>query len=66
MRSIPVCAEVSRFVFCDRCGLSELFDASSDLSEVMFPGQPENRVKMFTAFCGVCGGVQRVVRKDAS
>lgn len=48
---------------CNRCGLTELFDAPSDLLRVVFPpgpGQPEAEV--FTALCGWCGGTQLVQR----
>jgi len=48
---------------CNRCGLSELFDAPSDLMRVVFPNLPagENaQMQMFTAFCGACGGIQMV------
>jgi hypothetical protein len=50
---------------CDRCGLSELFDAPSDLLRVVFPNSPKDGVSsMFTAFCPLCGGVQVVVSKS--
>jgi hypothetical protein len=46
---------------CNQCGLSELFDAPSDLIEKVFPNLPAGQVpQMFTAFCGACGGVQGV------
>jgi len=46
---------------CDKCGLSELFDAPSDLIAKVFPNLPPGQApEMFTAFCGVCGGVQGV------
>jgi hypothetical protein len=45
---------------CDKCGLSELFDAPSDLIRVVFPGS--DTAEAFTAFCGACGGVQVVMR----
>jgi hypothetical protein len=51
---------------CERCGLTELFDAPSDLMRVVFPDMPEGSImEMFTAFCGACGGVQVVQYKDA-
>jgi hypothetical protein len=51
---------------CNKCGLSELFDAPSELMRVIFPNVPPNSVlKMFTVFCGVCGGVQVVQHRDA-
>jgi hypothetical protein len=44
---------------CEQCGLSELFDAPSELVRVVFPSTPQGSViSMFTAFCGACGGVQ--------
>ena len=46
---------------CDRCGLTELFDAPSDLIRIVFPSGPE-QLEMFTAICGWCGGVQLVQR----
>ena len=46
---------------CRKCGLSELFDAPSDLVRVVFPNTPPDaRMTMFTAFCPLCGGVQGV------
>ncbi|HEX4611502.1 MAG TPA: hypothetical protein VH092_25130 [Urbifossiella sp.] len=46
---------------CTRCGLSELFDAPSDLMRVVFPNNPPGGVvSMFTSFCPLCGGVQGV------
>jgi hypothetical protein len=51
---------------CSRCGLTELFDAPSDLIRVVFPplseAGPAEVPVMFTAFCGCCGGVQVVER----
>jgi hypothetical protein len=46
---------------CDRCGLSELFDAPSDLIRVLFPHHAADvAVSRFTAPCPNCGGEQRV------
>jgi hypothetical protein len=46
---------------CRQCGLSELFDAPSDLIRVVFPNTPPDaQLSMFTAFCALCGGVQVV------
>jgi hypothetical protein len=56
-------AERDRWVIhpCNQCGLSELFDAPSDLIAKVFPNLPADQVpEMFTAFCGSCGGVQSV------
>ncbi|MBI1914701.1 MAG: hypothetical protein HYS12_08185 [Planctomycetes bacterium] len=52
---------------CNRCGLSELLDAPSDLIRVVFPNLPEESAQstMFTAFCGVCGGLLVVQARDA-
>jgi len=51
---------------CQQCGLTELFDAPSDLMAVVFPNMPQNSsLEVFTAFCGVCGGAQLVQRRDA-
>ena len=52
---------------CHQCGFSELFDAPSDLMCAVFPGpQPDDlMMELFTAFCGVCGGVQVVQPRDA-
>jgi len=61
-------AERGRWVIhpCDQCGLSELFDAPSDLIAKVFPTLPPGQVpEMFTAFCGACGGVQGVERAGA-
>jgi hypothetical protein len=41
---------------CNRCGLSELFDAPSDLIRVVFPQITTFSSMKFTAFCGACGG----------
>ncbi len=50
---------------CERCGLSELFDAPSDLIRVVFPNQAaDGEMTMFTAFCPLCGGVQGVEAND--
>jgi hypothetical protein len=44
---------------CSKCGMSELFDAPSDLMRVVFPNLPPgSQMSMFTAFCPLCGGVQ--------
>jgi hypothetical protein len=46
---------------CDQCGLSELFDAPSDLIRALFPhAAPDAEISMFTAPCPQCGGSQRV------
>jgi len=51
---------------CDRCGLTELFDAPSDLLAKLFPNMPEGSVPVsFTAICGMCGGVQVVTNRAA-
>jgi len=51
---------------CTSCGLTELFDAPSDLIRVLFPPKPENRVLVsFTSKCGACAdGVQVVETKN--
>ena len=42
---------------CGKCGLTELFDAPSDLRKVVFPETNEDDIQVyFTAFCGACGG----------
>lgn len=52
---------------CNKCGFSELFDAPSDLIRVVFPNQlAGDEMRMFTAFCPLCGGVQGVVSRDHS
>lgn len=49
---------------CHQCGLTELFDAPSDLIRRTFPHLPaEATLDEFTAFCGVCGGIQVVERR---
>lgn len=46
---------------CQKCGLSELFDAPSNLIRVVFPNTPPDaEMSMFTTFCPMCGGVQGV------
>lgn len=49
---------------CDRCGLSELFDAPSDLIRRILPSAPPDAtLEMFTSFCPLCGGVQGVTAR---
>jgi len=51
---------------CPKCGLSELFDAPSDLTNVVFASLPPGAtMEVFTAVCGLCGGVQMVQHRDA-
>ncbi len=51
---------------CEKCGLSELFDAPSELMKIAFPSLPRDGIiEAFTALCGLCGGVQLVQQKDA-
>ena len=51
---------------CGNCGLSELFDAPSELMKARFPDLPDGAVmETFTAVCGLCGGVQLVQHKNA-
>ena len=45
---------------CSKCGLTELFDAPSDLIAKTLNIQPGETLEAFTAFCGVCHGVQVV------
>ena len=46
---------------CRQCGLSELFDAPSDLIAVLFPHSPTDAERSeFTAPCPNCGGEHRV------
>ena len=50
---------------CAACGLTELFDAPSDLIGVAFPSLPAGAiVEAFTATCGLCGGVQFVRQEN--
>ncbi len=50
---------------CNKCGLTELFDAPSDLIRVVFPRTPQGgSMGMFTAICGNCGGIQVVQHRD--
>ncbi|WP_210420110.1 hypothetical protein [Aquisphaera giovannonii] len=43
---------------CDKCGLSELLDAPSDLIRATFPQHPNAHLtEVFTQFCPLCGGV---------
>jgi len=50
-----------KIVGCGKCGLGELFDAPSDLIRVTFPDLPADaQLDAFTAFCGLCGGVQTI------
>jgi hypothetical protein len=51
---------------CENCGLSELFDAPSELMKATFPNLPDGSVmESFTTVCGMCGGFQLVQHKDA-
>jgi hypothetical protein len=50
---------------CNKCGNSELFDAPSDLMAKVFPNLPQGAsMDKFTAFCGLCGGIQVVSAAD--
>lgn len=50
---------------CNQCGLEELFDPPSELIRVVFPDMPPDAApEAFTAFCGMCGGVQVVHHPD--
>ena len=50
-----------RIIPCDKCGLSELFDAPSELIAKIFPDLPSGTTpEAFTSFCPICGGVQLV------
>jgi hypothetical protein len=58
---------------CRKCGLSELFDAPSDLIAKVFPhvgaaAREGETVVMdrFTSFCPLCGGVMLVKNRDAA
>jgi hypothetical protein len=51
---------------CDKCGLTELFDPPSILMRAVFSSAPKGAsMQAFTAFCGVCGGIQLVTAKRA-
>ena len=46
---------------CQECGLTELFDAPSDLISAAFPDMPLGSVpEYFTTFCGACGGANKL------
>jgi hypothetical protein len=50
---------------CNKCGLSELFDAPFDLIPKIFPNRPEGAViGVFTTFCAHCGGLQIAEQKS--
>jgi hypothetical protein len=54
---------------CNKCQLSELFDAPSDLIRVVFPNTPTggtSQMQAFTAFCGACGGILLVKARGAT
>ena len=52
---------------CLQCGLSELFDAPSDLIRVVFPSLPRGgEMRSFTPACPQCGGVRRVESRRSS
>jgi hypothetical protein len=51
---------------CPRCGLSELFDAPSELIRAVFPNRPPDaEVSRFTATCPQCGEGLRVESRGA-
>jgi hypothetical protein len=51
---------------CNKCGLSELFDAPSDLIAAVFPNRSADHAPvMLTAFCAICGGVQGIERTSS-
>ena len=51
---------------CNKCGLTELFDAPSDLLQVIFPHMAaDTEIEMFTSFCAFCGGIQGIERLTA-
>jgi len=51
---------------CKNCGLSELFDAPSELMKAIFTDLPDDAVmESFTVLCGMCGGFQLIQHKDA-
>jgi hypothetical protein len=51
---------------CERCGLSELFDAPSDLMRALFPhAPPEAGRSGFAAPCPQCGGEQRLESRSS-
>ena len=50
---------------CEQCGLTELFDAPSDIIRAIFPNIPEGSImEMFTSLCGACGGKQGAHYRD--
>jgi hypothetical protein len=52
---------------CRKCGLSELFDAPSDLIRVVFPNTPPDaQMTMFTALCPLCGGFLGLKARDSA
>jgi len=51
---------------CRKCGLTELFDAPSDLIAALFPQAPQDAEEGFTAPCPNCGGEQRVVPRRSA
>jgi hypothetical protein len=52
---------------CRQCGLSELFDAPSDLFRVLFPQQPRSaELNEFPVICPQCEGEQGLAWRGAS
>ena len=52
---------------CKKCGLTELFDAPSDLNRVVFPNSPNGAITvMSTVICGGCGGSQGIQNKNVN
>jgi hypothetical protein len=46
--------------------LIELLDAPTDLIRVIFPNMaPDDKIEIFTSFCGFCGGVQGIEERSA-
>ncbi len=52
---------------CAKCGLSEIFDAPSDLIRIVFPNTPPDaQMSMFTSFCPLCGGIQGLESRSST
>jgi hypothetical protein len=50
---------------CDKCGLTEMFDAPSDLFKLLFPEKfSDLTTSIFTPGCPLCKGIQEVKSKN--
>jgi hypothetical protein len=51
---------------CDKCGMTELFDAPSDLIRVTFADATKGSPLALTSRCAMCGGTQIIQGKGTT